>query len=191
MMNSVADMMFHIALARGRYTDPLSLARFQTQVYSQNGEDGIIAEIFHRIITPVGFRGQSASQERALYAKVWAARRSCTRGTCGLPRCSETRDGHGGRKGYVWQASIQGWSRVSTRSTQASPYSTSTCGCCFATCGIRKYAAMRLKSISTSSLNGYLCPQNRPVRAQKSNSPWDRFADEACGRRCLIIRPKR
>jgi hypothetical protein len=49
MMNSVADMMFHIALARGRYTDPLSLARFQTQVYSQNGEDGIIAEIFHRI----------------------------------------------------------------------------------------------------------------------------------------------
>ncbi len=48
-MNSVAEMMFHIALARGRYTDPLSLARFQSQVYSQNGEDGMIAEIFRRI----------------------------------------------------------------------------------------------------------------------------------------------
>ena len=29
------------------------------------------------------------------------------------------------------------------------------------------------------------------VHAQKSNRPWDRFADEACGRRFLIIRPKR
>jgi hypothetical protein len=48
-MKSVADMLFHIALARGRYSDPLSLTRFQAQVYSQNGEDGMIAEIFHRI----------------------------------------------------------------------------------------------------------------------------------------------
>src|SRR5476649_1423161 len=48
-MKSVADMLFHIALARGRYSDPLSLARFQAQVYSQNGEDGMIAEIFRRI----------------------------------------------------------------------------------------------------------------------------------------------
>jgi type I restriction enzyme M protein len=30
-----------------------------------------------------------------------------------------------------------------------------------------------------------------PVLTQKSNRPWDRFADEACGRRFLIIRPKR
>ena len=29
------------------------------------------------------------------------------------------------------------------------------------------------------------------VLAQKSNRPWDRFADEACGRRFLMIRPKR
>ena len=29
------------------------------------------------------------------------------------------------------------------------------------------------------------------VLAQKSNRPWDRFADEACGSRFLIIRPKR
>ena len=29
------------------------------------------------------------------------------------------------------------------------------------------------------------------VLAQKSNRPWNRFADEACGRRFLIIRPKR
>ena len=29
------------------------------------------------------------------------------------------------------------------------------------------------------------------VLAQKSNRPWDRFADEACGRRFLIIRLKR
>ena len=41
--------MFHISLARGRYSDPLSLARFQTQLYRQNGEDGMIAEIFRRI----------------------------------------------------------------------------------------------------------------------------------------------
>jgi hypothetical protein len=26
---------------------------------------------------------------------------------------------------------------------------------------------------------------------RKSNRPWDRFVDEACGRRFLIIRPKR
>lgn len=48
-MKSVADMLFHIALARGRYSDSLSLARFQSQMYSQNGEDGMIAEIYSRI----------------------------------------------------------------------------------------------------------------------------------------------
>jgi hypothetical protein len=32
-----------------RYADPTHLAHFEAQVLSQNGEDGIIAEIFHRI----------------------------------------------------------------------------------------------------------------------------------------------
>lgn len=35
----------------GRYADPLYLARHHAQVYSQNGEDGIIAEIFLRVGT--------------------------------------------------------------------------------------------------------------------------------------------
>lgn len=54
-MQDFADMLFQIALKRGRYTDPLSLMPYQTQVYSQNGEDGIIAEIFARIGRRDGF----------------------------------------------------------------------------------------------------------------------------------------
>jgi hypothetical protein len=46
---TLEEMLFHIALHSGRYSDPRSLVRYQTQVYSQNGEDGIIAEIFKRI----------------------------------------------------------------------------------------------------------------------------------------------
>jgi hypothetical protein len=38
-------------LTNPRYADPLRLNRFEHQVYSQNGEDGIIAEIFRRIAT--------------------------------------------------------------------------------------------------------------------------------------------
>jgi len=49
MAQSVGDMLFAIGLAEGRYSDPRSLARYHAQVYSQNGEDGIIAEIFHRV----------------------------------------------------------------------------------------------------------------------------------------------
>ena len=48
---SLDDMLFQIALAEGRYTDPLGLSRHAAQVYSQNGEDGMIAEIFSRIGT--------------------------------------------------------------------------------------------------------------------------------------------
>ncbi len=40
-----------IAAADGRHADPLSLTRAYGQVYSQNGEDGMIAEIFRRIGT--------------------------------------------------------------------------------------------------------------------------------------------
>lgn len=36
-------------LKEERYKDPLRLNRFEHQVFSQNGEDGIIAEIFRRI----------------------------------------------------------------------------------------------------------------------------------------------
>ncbi len=42
-------MLFSIAVAEGRYSDPLSLGRHHTRVYSQSGEDGMIAEIFRRI----------------------------------------------------------------------------------------------------------------------------------------------
>jgi hypothetical protein len=48
---SINDMLFSIALAEGRYTHPLSLARHSAQIYSQNGEDGMIAEVFRRIGT--------------------------------------------------------------------------------------------------------------------------------------------
>jgi|GEM_PF-428021 len=48
-MRTVADMLFDIALASGRYADPRALARFDNRTYSQNGEDGVIAEIFRRI----------------------------------------------------------------------------------------------------------------------------------------------
>ncbi len=36
-------------LAQPRYSDPKRLHRFEHQVFSQNGEDGVIAEIFRRI----------------------------------------------------------------------------------------------------------------------------------------------
>ena len=36
-------------LAQSRYQSEKQLARFEYQVFSQNGEDGILAEIFHRI----------------------------------------------------------------------------------------------------------------------------------------------
>ena len=36
-------------LAQPKYQDPRSLARYRAQVSSQNGEDGIIAEIFKRV----------------------------------------------------------------------------------------------------------------------------------------------
>jgi hypothetical protein len=48
-MSSIGDLLFAIALEQGRYTHRLSLCRHHAQVYSQNGEDGIIAEIFRRI----------------------------------------------------------------------------------------------------------------------------------------------
>jgi hypothetical protein len=44
-LQTMGDFLYGIALAQGRYSHPLSLAPHHAQVYSQNGEDGIIAEI--------------------------------------------------------------------------------------------------------------------------------------------------
>src|SRR5215471_12453964 len=38
-------------LAQPRYSEPKRLHRFEHQVFSQNGEDGVLAEIFRRIGT--------------------------------------------------------------------------------------------------------------------------------------------
>ncbi len=43
------DLHFAAAVSRGRYDHPSSLVPYHSRVYSQNGEDGIIAEIFRRI----------------------------------------------------------------------------------------------------------------------------------------------
>lgn len=48
-MKSLPDMLFEINLSQGRYSDALSIVKNQTRVYSENGEDGIIAAIFSRI----------------------------------------------------------------------------------------------------------------------------------------------
>jgi hypothetical protein len=48
---NLANLLFQINLARGRYLSEFALAPWSAQVYSQNGEDGIIAEIFRRTHT--------------------------------------------------------------------------------------------------------------------------------------------
>jgi hypothetical protein len=62
----------------GRYADPLSLSRFHAQVYSQHGEDGIVAEIFRRIGLPdqpffleIGTENGQANNTRFLLAQGW------------------------------------------------------------------------------------------------------------------------
>src|SRR5579864_3695637 len=49
MNRDLGDFLFEIRVAEGRYGHPLDLARHNARVYSQNGEDGIIAEVFRRI----------------------------------------------------------------------------------------------------------------------------------------------
>src|SRR5580693_2797942 len=47
-----AQELFHAQLMKEpRYQEPKRLQRFERQVFSQNGEDGIIREIFNRIGT--------------------------------------------------------------------------------------------------------------------------------------------
>ena len=45
------EMLYAQLMGLPRYADPRCLIRFERQVFSQNGEDGIIAEIFRRIGT--------------------------------------------------------------------------------------------------------------------------------------------
>jgi len=52
---TIARLDESILLAQPRYQDPRSLSRYRASVYSQNGEDGAIAEIFARIGTATKF----------------------------------------------------------------------------------------------------------------------------------------
>ncbi len=62
----------------GRHADPLSLPRHHAQVYSQNGEDGMIAEIFRRIGTrdrsflEVGVESGIQNNTRLLLEQGWS-----------------------------------------------------------------------------------------------------------------------
>lgn len=64
--------------ADGRHADPLSLPRHHAQVYSQNGEDGIIAEIFSRIgmrdrtFLEIGIEGGIQNNTRLLLEQGWS-----------------------------------------------------------------------------------------------------------------------
>lgn len=64
--------------ADDRYTHPLSLARHHGQVYSQNGEDGMLAEIFRRIGLPeqpffveIGIENGQQNNTRLLVEQGW------------------------------------------------------------------------------------------------------------------------
>ena len=52
---AVARLDENILLAQPRYQDERSLSKYRAQMYSQNGEDGAIAEIFSRIGTETEF----------------------------------------------------------------------------------------------------------------------------------------
>ncbi|MDB5371492.1 MAG: hypothetical protein JWP04_134 [Belnapia sp.] len=66
-----------IVAADGRHADPLSLTRHHAQVYSQNGEDGLIAEIFRRIgpggrtFLEVGVESGVQNNTRLLLEQGW------------------------------------------------------------------------------------------------------------------------
>ena len=65
-------------LADSRYDDPKRLNRHEGQVFSQNGEDGIIAEIFsrigptNRIFVEVGAGDGSENNSAYLLLKGWS-----------------------------------------------------------------------------------------------------------------------
>jgi hypothetical protein len=70
-------MLFEIGIANGRYRDPKSLTRFDAQVYSQNGEDGLIAEIFRRVgkrdiyFVEIGVENGQQTNTRLLLEQGW------------------------------------------------------------------------------------------------------------------------
>lgn len=49
LLGTLGELREEMLLAQPRYQAPQSIVRFRTQVYSQNGEDGMLAEIFRRI----------------------------------------------------------------------------------------------------------------------------------------------
>jgi len=67
-----------LVAADGRHSDPLSLPRYHARVYSQNGEDGIIAEIFRRIGTQsrtfieIGVETGTENNSRFLLEQGWS-----------------------------------------------------------------------------------------------------------------------
>lgn len=75
---NVSDLLFQLALASGRYADPLNLTRFDSRVYSQFGQDGLIAEIFDRIGTTnrffveIGIEDGTECNSRLLLEQGWS-----------------------------------------------------------------------------------------------------------------------
>jgi hypothetical protein len=76
-MMSLSDLHFMTVLEQGRYRHPLSLSHHHAQVYSQNGEDGIIAEIFYRIsvqdkfFVEIGTENGQQNNTRFLLEQGW------------------------------------------------------------------------------------------------------------------------
>src|SRR5688572_13694008 len=77
MTQALEQYVASLVAADGRHADPLSLPRHHAQVYSQNGEDGIIAEIFRRIgprsrtFLEIGIEGGSQNNTRLLLEQGW------------------------------------------------------------------------------------------------------------------------
>ncbi len=75
---ATSDLQFRLWAATGRYADPKSLSRFDVSMYSQNGEDGIVAEMFRRIGTrdrvfvEIGIDGGTECITRLLLEQGWS-----------------------------------------------------------------------------------------------------------------------
>lgn len=71
------DLLFELWRSTSRYNDIKSLSRFDARVYSQNGEDGILAEIFRRIglkegfFVEIGIENGQENNTRLLLEKGW------------------------------------------------------------------------------------------------------------------------
>lgn len=74
---TLARQLEAIVAQDGRHADPLSLTRHHAQVYSQNGEDGIIAEILRRIgarsrtFLEIGIEAGIQNNTRLLLEQGW------------------------------------------------------------------------------------------------------------------------